>query len=186
VLLNSAVDLGDGTYAVQFYANNKPEFIRVNDSFASYGSGYMYAHPGADGSLWAAVFEKAFAYFRSGQNTYASLNGGWFDEVYNDLGVNANDFTPTQYTDAALYQLLASDLAAGEPVTLATTSSPPNLVGDHGYTLMSVSQVNGVNYYTVRNPWGVQGDAVENSAGLATLTYAQLCANFVAGAAAVA
>jgi hypothetical protein len=68
---------------------------------------------------------------------------------------------------------------------MGTTNSPPNLVGDHAYTLLSVSTVKGVPMFTVRNPWGVSGDAVENSQAIATLTFAQVQANFAEGAEAV-
>ena len=35
---------------------------------------------------------------------------------------------------------------------------------------------------TVRNPWGIRGDSLEDSAGYATLTFAQMVANFSLGA----
>ena len=44
---------------------------------------------------------------------------------------------------------------------------------------------NGTTHYIVRNPWGVSGDALENSSGYATLTYAQMAANFIQGTLAV-
>ena len=53
------------------------------------------------------------------------------------------------------------------------TQNAPNLVESHAYTLLSVSNVGGVNHYIVRNPWGESGDSLENSQGIATLTYAQ-------------
>ena len=62
VLLHSAVDLGDGTFAVEFQTSSgTPEFIRVNNSFsAGPFDGYNFAYPGPDGSIWAMVMEKAF------------------------------------------------------------------------------------------------------------------------------
>jgi hypothetical protein len=142
----------------------------------------MYAHPGADGSIWAAVFEKAFAYFRTGANTYASISAGWMGEVYNDLGVGYTDFWPATDSSSSLYTLLSTDLAADDEITLGTLSDAPNLVGDHAYTLVSAyTGANGVQYYVVRNPWGDSGDSLENSQGYATLTYAQVVANFSGG-----
>jgi fibronectin type 3 domain-containing protein len=181
-LQDSAVDLGDGTFAVQFMSAGKPVFVRVNDQFASGPfNGYMFAHPGTDGSIWAPVFEKAFAYFRTGANTFASINSGWMGEVYSDLGVNSEFIQPTSYTDNSLYTLLANALANHMPVTFGTGSSAPGLVSGHAYTLVSVYQSGGKNYYVVRNPWGTQGDSLENSAGYATLSFAQMTANFVEG-----
>jgi hypothetical protein len=183
LLVQSAVDMGDGTYTVQFISNNTPTFVRVSNAFASGPfDGLMYAHPGTDGSIWAAVFEKAFAYFRTGANTYASINGGWMGEAYSDLGVNSTEFLPSADSASSLYSMISTDLADGEEVTLATSSDAPNLVSDHAYTVVSAyTNASGAMVYVVRNPWGVSGDSLENSTGYATLTYAQLTANFDAG-----
>jgi len=183
VLVQSAVDMGDGTYAVQFMSGNTPTFVRVSNAFSTGPfNGFLYAQPGADGSIWAAVMEKAFAYFRTGANTYASINSGWMGEAYADLGVNSTAFFPSVYTQSSLYNMISSDLAGGQEITLGTSGSAPNLVGDHAYTLVSAYQDSrGITHYTVRNPWGVSGDSLENSQGYATLTFAQLTANFVEG-----
>jgi fibronectin type 3 domain-containing protein len=185
-LMQSAVDMGDGTYTVQFISNNKPVFVRVSNAFSTGPfDGFKFAQPGADGSLWAPVMEKAWAFFRDGANTYASTNGGWMGTVYTALGVNSTTFIPSALTQSALYNLLSADLATGKEVTLGTGTTPPNLVGSHAYTLISAyTDGNGVMHYIVRNPWGVAGDAIENSQGYATLTFAQMVANFVDGCAA--
>jgi len=183
LLVQSAVDMGDGTYTVQFEENGTSEFVRVNNSFsAGPFNGLLYAHPGSDGSIWAAVFEKAFAYFRTGANTYNSINSGWMGEVYSDFGVASTNFWPTEFTATSLYNLLTSDLASGHEITLGTYSSAPNIVSDHAYTLINAYEdPNGTMHFIVRNPWGVAGDALENSCGYASLTYAQLVANFEDG-----
>ena len=179
VILNSAVDLGDGTYAVEFYKSGTPEFIRVDNRFASgpWG-GYNFAHPGTDGDIWAPVMEKAFAYFRSGANTYASISGGWPTEVYADLNQACTSADPNTYTASALYSRYATELSEGKAITLCTPGTVPNLVGDHCYTLMSVEIVGGQYEFTVRNPWGFSGDKLENSQGIATLTYNEVISNF--------
>jgi hypothetical protein len=171
---------------VEFHANSGPVYVRVNNSFTVGGfGGYAYAHPGPNGTIWAAVIEKAFCYFRTGANTYNSINSGWMDEVYHDLGVHTSDFTPAALSDSDLYNLLSSDLNNGDAITMGTQNAP-SLVKSHAYTLLSVSNSGGVNHYVVRNPWGVSGDGLENSQGVATLTYAQFIANFVGGTAAAA
>jgi hypothetical protein len=129
------------------------------------------------------VFEKAFAYFRTGANTYNSINSGFMGEVYTDLGVSSTVVFPGSDTASAFYNQISTALDNGEAVTFGTASDPANLVGDHAYTLISVSvDGNGVAHYTVRNPWGVSGDSMENSQGYATLTFAQMQANFYDGA----
>ena len=186
LLVQSAVDMGDGTFTVQFISNGKPTFVRVSNAFsAGPFEGLKYAHPGSDGSIWAMVMEKAFAYFRTGANTYASINSGWMGEVYSDFGVSSTFFAPSSCAAAMLFNTLSTDLADGQEVTLATSQSAPNLVSDHAYTLVGVEKINGVAYYVVRNPWGDSGDKLENGLGYATLTYAQLVANFAEGCASV-
>jgi len=181
MLEQSAVDMGDGTYIVKFMNGQTPTYIRVSNSISTYGGGgYLYARPGSDGDLWGPILEKAYAYFRTGANTYASLNSGWMGSAYALFGVNSDAFFPSQMTATQLYNQLSADLAAGKEVTLGT-SNAPQLVSGHAYTLISVSMVNGVAEYIVRNPWGVSGDSLENSQGYATLTFAQMQANFYDG-----
>jgi hypothetical protein len=186
VILNSAVDLGDGTYAVEFFHSGTPEFIRVNNQFPTGGfAGFHFAYPGANNTIWGCVMEKAFAYFRTGANTYNSINNGWPSEAYSDLNVGSNSFNPGEnifgimfHPDSSLYSECYNDLTSGKPVTLCTPGSPPNLVGDHCYTLTGVETIGGTHYYIVRNPWGDSGDSLENAQGYATLTYSQLVNNF--------
>jgi hypothetical protein len=179
VILNSAVDLGDDTFAVEFYKHGTPEYIRVNNSFPAGGSeGLAYAHPGPDNTIWAMVMEKAFCYFRTGANTYASIGYGWPSEVYSDLNVSCVANNPKTFSNSTLFSRLSSDLSHDEPVTLCTPVSAPQLRGDHCYTLMSVEVVGGVDEYTVRNPWGFSGDSLEDAQGIATLTYSELVNNF--------
>lgn len=181
-LNESAVDLGDGTYAVQFYAQSKPVYVRVSNNFAAGAfGGYAFAHPGANATAWAMVMEKAYAWFRSGANTYASLNSGWMGEAYNALGVANTTFNPSNFDDSAFYATVSRALAGGRPVTLAALKAP-DVVNNHAYTLVSAStDAEGSNRYKVRNPWGTSGDALEDPHGYATLTFTQLAANFAAG-----
>jgi fibronectin type 3 domain-containing protein len=184
-LQSMAVDLGDGTYAVQYMRGGTASYVRVDgDFYAGNYDGYAYAQPGASGDLWAMVMEKSYAYFRTGANSYSSLSGGWMGNVYSDFGM-ANTSLSLSTTDSSFYSKVSSALAAGKAVTLATYSRGTTLVSGHAYTLLSVTNVGGVNYYTVRNPWGVSGDALENSSGLATLTFAQMKSNFQLGTLAV-
>jgi hypothetical protein len=180
LLEQSAVDMGDGTYTVQYENNNVPEFVRVSNDLPTTGSeSYVYARPGSTGSIWAAIMEKAYAFFRSGANTYASISSGWMGDVYTALGVNNSFFYLNGMSESALYNRLSADLASNKAITLGTFSNAPTLVSGHAYTLISCSiGANGVTSYVVRNPWGVSGDKLENSSGYATLTFAQMLANF--------
>jgi len=182
-LEQSAVDLGDGTFAVEFYKGSTPSFIRVNNDMPKgpFG-GFEFEHPGANNTMWAMVMEKAFAYFRTGANTYNSINSGWMGEVYGLFNVSSNMFSPNSYSESSFYDLVSNALASGDPVTFGTPGNAPNLVSGHAYTLVSATvDGSGVTHYVVRNPWGVSGDSIENSHGYATLTFAQMEANFTEG-----
>jgi fibronectin type 3 domain-containing protein len=185
VLTEAAVDMGDGTYVVRYVnSSNATSFVRVTNDFPAgyFPGGLAYEHPGTTGDIWGLVMEKAYAYFRTGANTYSSLNSGWMGTVDMQLGVSSNTFFMSSETGSAFYNMVSTSLASGKPITLGTYN-PQTLVNNHAYTLVSVSvDGNGVAHYVVRNPWGVSGDSLENSQGYATLTFAQMQANFYDGA----
>ncbi len=187
VMQEAAVDLGDGTYIVEFKRNGVNVHTRVSNAMPTGGFGGMrFAHAGANNTMWAQVMEKAFAHFRRGANTYASLNGGWMGEVNNAFG-KSSSFISLSQSDADFYSSMSSGLSNRNAITFGTVSRPANLVGGHAYTLISATRDgNGVARYTVRNPWGVSGTSSENSGGYAVLTFAQMQANFSAGARAAA
>jgi hypothetical protein len=183
VLSNSVVDIGDGTYVVQFMKGTTPTYVRVNNQFdmGNYGGGLEYAHMGSNNTLWALVFEKAYAFYYGG-NFYAALNTGWMTSVYTAFGVSSTAALPPSDTDAQLFNQVSTALANGEAVTMGTSSTPANLVANHAYTVISAYRdANGVAHYEVRNPWGVSGDSLEDSHGYATLTFAQIQSNFFEG-----
>jgi len=183
VVQEAAVDMGDGTYVVRYFSiYSVPTYVRVsNDLPSGYFNGYAYAHPGADGDIWAPIMEKAYAYYRTGANTYASLNSGWMGSVYTNLGVvNNTIFLGNYSTESTFYNMVSSALANGQAVTLGTTTAP-NLVSNHAYTLIRVYTDSTGTHYVVRNPWGSSGDSLENSQGYATLTWSQIKANFYDG-----
>ena len=102
-------------------------------------------------------------------------------DVYSDFGV-ANTSLSLSTTESSFYKTVSTALAAGKPVTFGTFNSPPNLVGNHAYTLVSVStDASGHTLYLVRNPWGFSGDSLEDGGGYATLTFSQMQGNFTLG-----
>ncbi len=70
------VDLGDGTYAVRFYQDGQEVYVRVDADLWTEGGFLTYAGFGHEGSLWVAIVEKAYAYFRKQLGTYKSIAGG--------------------------------------------------------------------------------------------------------------
>jgi hypothetical protein len=67
---NSITALGDGTYAMEFYDNGTPEFIRVDGLLPVEDGHLFYANFGQSNgqggaAIWAPLMEKGYAYFSS-------------------------------------------------------------------------------------------------------------------------
>lgn len=159
-LKQTIVELGDGTYAVQFKKAGSNVYVRVDaDLPVAGGGGLAYVSFGAQGAIWVALIEKAWASFRTGAASYASIDGGWMDESYKSLGMsNSSTMSGTAQTILAG---MAAALHAGHSVTfaVATPSAGSNLVGYHAYTVDQV--IIGIDgkptSVRLRNPWGVDG-----------------------------
>jgi hypothetical protein len=182
-LMTRAVDLGDGTYAVEFTRNGTKVDLRVDGDFSGVG-----ALATGSNALWPLVFEKAFAFFRyPGTNTYASLSSGGTTEPFTDLGLSQTmtgtgiiTFDPTDFASQ-----VAAYLAAGRALTVSTGASINDsapLIASHAYSVVGVVQNSSGTFYQLRNPWGIDG--VSNDAnptdGIVTLTATQMKDNCVA------
>jgi hypothetical protein len=174
--------MGDGTYAVRFYgARGKETYVRVDASLPAYGSTPAYARLTPDGEAWVAVAEKAYAQFRYGENSYASLIGGWMEPVYYAVTGAA---TGSMYTNIAnIAGILADYLSAGHALTAASRESPPGpAVGNHAYMIQSVETAGDQTEVTVYNPWGFDGKSWDSntSDGLLKMSLATFGENFFA------
>ncbi len=177
----SVVDLGDGTYAVQFSKSSGTKtFVRVDNDLATYSwnrSLPAYANLGNGGSMWVAIMEKAFTYFRKGSGTYSSISSGLMSEVYTDLGKPASS-TWTSANSDDLIAKIEDLLSQNQSVTAACFNSPTgsNMVTSHAYTVDHVvDNGDGTKSVVVRNPWGVDGYSCNDGSndGYVTLTAAQ-------------
>ncbi|MCL2700841.1 MAG: C2 family cysteine protease [Phycisphaerae bacterium] len=177
VIQQAVVSLGDGTYAVRFYKNGKEVYVRVDGDLPVGSNGQLaYAKPGDNGAIWVAVMEKAYAFFRTGGNSYASINGGWMADAYADITGTASTTRTTGGSVNSVYTFLQTQLNDGKAVTAAsTTASQGPIIGSHAYMIVSVQDVNGVQTVTVYNPWGYDGVKYDNNPndGLITITVAQ-------------
>jgi hypothetical protein len=186
-LREMAVDLGDGTYAIEFRRNGVQSYVRVDGELPGSSYGLDMAHPGPTGDLWAPIMEKAYAYFRNAANTYSSLNYGWTGNAFNDMGlINTSIGTANQTADQ-LYNQYSTALAAGKAITISTNSTITGnapLIGSHAYSLFAVTHdTNGNVIFQLRNPWGYDGAGSDSdpSDGIISLTLAQLQANLPYG-----
>jgi hypothetical protein len=187
-LQEMAVDLGDGTYAVQFKRGGTTTYVRVDGELPAngpYANGLMYAHPGTSGDIWAAILEKAYAEFDTGAWNYNSLSFGYFGTVLSDLGVAYSSFGAT--APNTLFNIISNGVNSGKGVTVGTNSNiigGAPLIGDHTYTVTAAwEDSSGTEWVTLRNPWGFDGAGSDSNPGdgLVTMTISQLQMNLQAG-----
>lgn len=174
----SILDLGNGTYVVQFTRGASNVFVHVDGELPVLPGGQLdYASLGTGGSIWVAIMEKAYAVFHGPSASYASIDGGWMDEVYSAMGaLPTSDFGGAGA--AAFMTLVSNELANGESVTFGTnvvTDGAP-LIADHAYTVDSVvtdAHGNAIGL-RLRNPWGIDGAGYDGADdGYVTVTAQQ-------------
>jgi hypothetical protein len=160
----------NGSYTVTFYTSGQPVDITVDGTLPlTSGDDYAYAHSNSnDGSLWVAIYEKAYAQFKGG---YQAIYGGEGNVGLSDLtGTDAWQTSPTSYS---LQQL--SEMTKNRTVVVTATKDDSalwdagqegtedsyQLVTDHEYMVKSVNMDSDPPTITVVNPWGSGG--VENN-----------------------
>lgn len=183
------VDFNDGTYGVALGGN----FYRVDNDLPAYSStstDAAYAHLGLQNSMWVAVMEKAYAHYRTGANSYASIENGWSVEAARALGATTTgDNAISGYGSAtALANAIYTQWNSYNEVTVGFVDSrygkylPGGLINNHMYTVASVARNSSgvVTSITLRNPWGIDTDNGSgndgNNDGYVTVTPAQLYA----------
>jgi hypothetical protein len=166
----NVVDFGDSTFGVhlegQFYrVDNRMPVQRVGDAVTG------YAALGVQGSLWAAVVEKAFAHHHTGSNSYASLDGtggltasGFTTDTFTAFGYGATTVRPLNGTGGfANAQALGNAIRTAVNAGLLTTITIQNvggaggqLVNNQAYAVLSytVDNFGQVNAVTLQDPRG--------------------------------
>jgi hypothetical protein len=128
-LTDRIVDLGDGTYAVHFMRDGGHHFVRVDGDLPVTASGTpWYAGFGRDGSIWTAVLEKAWAFFRKGAGTYASTDWGKVSEPYEALGIDGVNraFAASVFSSkGGMLEAIDSFLDRGYSVVYSTKNRQP-------------------------------------------------------------
>jgi hypothetical protein len=182
-LRQNVVDFDDGTYGVRL-GNN---FYRVDNDLpvaTSSSTAPVYAALGLQNSMWVAVVEKAYAHYRTGANSYASIEGGWSVDVNRAFGATSTgDRGISSYSSAAA---LANEIFNRwnnyEAVTIGfaggTIAAGAPLINYHMYTVYSVTRNSSgvVTSITLRNPWGYDGAGSDGNYwdGFVTVTPDQL------------
>jgi hypothetical protein len=145
-------------YYVRFFDGSGSAHWFLVDTELPSGGGY-YDHP-ANGVLWVALAEKAYAQANAAgvvttgneySDSYGALNGGWPSWALQAV---------TGYS-AAEYSVNPSDVVsawnAGELVCLCTSSPASNMiVPSHCYALVAYNGGSGLPF-EIYNPWGTDG-----------------------------
>ena len=185
-IINQAItDLGDGTFAVRFYNAGQPMYVRVDADLPVVGGRTLaYADLGAGDDLWVPLMEKAYAYYRTGANSYASIGSGWMSTVYAQItGRSATDFNMTaKTTDQSVISTITNALAAHKALSAGSIKTSGPIIGSHAYMIKSIQTANGNTTVTLFNPWGVDGagDDGNSSDGLITIALSKMKTYFYA------
>jgi hypothetical protein len=186
VIRQRVVEFDDGTYGVRLGSR----FYRVDNDLpvsSSSSTSPEYANLGRDNSLWVAAVEKAFAHYRTGANSYASLERGWPVEVNRAFNAKSpGEQSIASYANATQLANHVFDLwhhyqavTVGFQGLKAGSVGAPLITG-HAYTVMSfVRNVSGlITGITLRNPWGRDGAGHDTNPndGLVTVTPQQIFA----------
>ncbi len=161
VIKNAITDNGDGTYTVKllepsnYGAEPTPVEVVVDGQLTS-----SYAKSATGTELWVGLLEKAFAQHKGGYEAIG--NGG--DPGYVMSALTGRDDRYTQLStsaDATVFEALKQALANGESAVACTYGkdraelySGSGLYAWHAYTVLAVSEENGEQLVTLRNPWG--------------------------------
>jgi hypothetical protein len=142
---------------------------------------WIYARSSEAGEIWPAVYEKAFAKWKTNDSTdepnYGPIAGGWPVQATKEL-TNLSGVTNTcsVLTADAIWTAVRSNCLSYRtfsPMTAWTFCQTPSpvdytgtgIVGYHAYTLLGWAYVNNTKYVVLRNPWGHNGPVINGLAG---------------------
>ncbi len=167
---------------IDFYSNGVKS-IEVSERVPLVKSthGWIYARSSEAGEIWPAVYEKAFAKWKTNDPTdepnYGPIAGGWpvqaTTELTNLAGVTrtCSALTADQIWTAVRSNCLS--YRTFNPMTAWTfcvTPAPVDYTGTgivayHAYTILGWAFVNNIKYVVLRNPWGHNGPVINSLAG---------------------
>lgn len=137
---------------------------------------WIYARSSEAGEIWPAVYEKAFAKWKtndaSDQPNYGPIAGGWPVQATSELtNLAGTTKTCSAMTADDIWSAVRSNCVSYRtfnPMTAWTfcVSPPPvdytntGIYGYHAYTVLGWAYVNNVKYIVLRNPWGQNGPVI--------------------------
>lgn len=142
---------------------------------------WIYARSSEPGEIWPAVYEKAFAKWKTNDTTdepnYAPIAGGWpvqtLTELTNLPGVVK---TCSSMTADDIWSAVRSNCLSGRtfnPMTAWTFCNAPypvnysgtGIYAQHAYTILGWAYANNIRYIVLRNPWGYNAAVINSLAG---------------------
>lgn len=158
---------------IEFFQASKGEKVEVSEKLPllSPGNTYIYARSSEAGEIWPAVYEKAYAKWRTKDTgdtpDITKIAGG--DPVaacsqltnltpyyYWNSGLSADDIWQKVRENAISYKTF-------NPMTAWTYASAPSpdvnynsahLAANHAYSILGWQYANNQKYVVLRNPWG--------------------------------
>jgi hypothetical protein len=181
---NCITSLGDGTYAVEFKFGSNDYFYRVNaDLPVDFFGQTVNDHVEMSQCLWAALMEKAWAFYHynpsDGVNTagtYAGIDYGDTQVAFQAIGAPEHFSDPT--TEAGMISTLESAVGSDYAVTVSTSPGITALVPDHQYVVDSISTVGGQTLITLHNPFNTDSSLDGSVDGEVTVSAGLLFNNF--------
>jgi hypothetical protein len=142
---------------------------------------WIYARSSEPGEIWPAVYEKAFAKWKTNDPTdepdYGPIAGGWPVQATTELtDLAGTTKTCSTLTADQIWSAVRSNCLSCRTFnpmtawTFCTTPSPVNYTGTgivayHAYTILGWAFVNNTKYVVLRNPWGNNGSVINGLAG---------------------
>lgn len=142
---------------------------------------WIYARSSEPGEIWPAVYEKAFAKWKTNDPTdepnYGPIAGGWPVQATTEL-TNLPGVTKTSSALSAddIWNTVRSNCLSCRTInpmtawTFCQTPTPVDYTGTgiyayHAYTILGWAFVNNIKYVVLRNPWGTNGPVINSLAG---------------------
>ncbi|WIX98520.1 C2 family cysteine protease [Amycolatopsis mongoliensis] len=142
---------------------------------------WIYARSSEPGEIWPAVYEKAYAKWKTGDATdepdYGPIAGGWPVIATTELtGLPGQTTTCGDVSADDIWATVRShslSCRTFNPMTAWTWCQTPTPVdysdtgiyAYHAYTILGWAYVNGTKYIVLRNPWGDNGPVVDGLPG---------------------
>jgi hypothetical protein len=176
VIMQRTRTIGPGNQSfvdrIDFYSGGNAKLIEVTELLPVVGSthAWIYGRSTEAGEIWPAVYEKAFAKWKTNNPTdmpdYGPIAGGWPVQATEELtNLKGTIKTCSDHTADAIWSFVRSNCLSYRTVnpmtawTFCRTPPPVDYSGTgiyayHAYTILGWAYVANTKYVVLRNPWG--------------------------------